>query len=148
MHWLGAIKNFVLGAPQVAEDVFDKKEGLLVKAGGFINDLSYTEAEKARDMAALAKEVTEHIKSTLSESTARSLTRRSISILWIKAQLGLILMVAICIPLNVKWANSFFELATCNVMMWGTGSVIIFFFGAYAWGAHIKKGDMKKLLPT
>jgi len=139
MAWLSAVSNFIFGAPKLVEDVFDKKEGLLVKAGGFINDLSYTEAEKARDMAALAKEVTEHIKSTLAESTARSLTRRSISILWIRTQLGLILLVAICIPLNTSWANSFFELATCNVMMWGTGSVIIFFFGAYAWGAHIKK---------
>ena len=144
MAWLSAVSNFVFGAPKLVEDVFDKNDGLLVKAGGFINDLSYTEAEKARDMAALAKEVTEHVKSTLAESTERSLTRRSISILWIRAQLGLILLVAICIPLNTGWATSFFELATCNVMMWGTGSVIIFFFGAYAWGAHVKKNDKPK----
>ena len=144
MAWLSAVSNFVFGAPKLVEDVFDKNDGLLVKAGGFINDLSYTEAEKARDMAALAKEVTEHVKSTLAESTERSLTRRSISILWIRAQLGLILLVAICIPLNTGWATSFFELATCNVMMWGTGSVIIFFFGAYAWGAHIKKNGNPK----
>jgi len=144
MAWLSAVSNFVFGAPKLVEDVFDKNDGLLVKAGGFINDLSYTEAEKARDMAALAKEVTEHVKSTLAESTERSLTRRSISILWIRAQLGLILLVAICIPLNTGWATSFFELATCNVMMWGTGSVIIFFFGAYAWGAHVKKNGKPK----
>ncbi len=141
MAWLSAVKNFILGAPRLVEDVFDKNEGLLVKAGGFINDLSYTEAEKARDTAALALSVTEHIKSTLSESTKRSMTRRGISVLWIRVQLGLILMVAVCIPFNAEWATSFFELATCNVMLWGTGSVIIFFFGAYAWGAHIKKTE-------
>jgi len=139
MAFFTALKNFVIGAPKLADDVFDKDKGLLVKAGGFINDLSYTEAEKARDYALLAKDVTEHVKSTLTESTARSITRRSISLLWIKCQLGLILMVAICVPFNTEWANSYFELATCNVMLWGTGSVIIFFFGAYAWGAHIKK---------
>ena len=144
MAWLSAVSNLIFGAPKLVEDVFDKKDGLLVKAGGFINDLSYTEAEKARDMAALAKEVTEHIKSTLAESTARSLTRRSISILWIRAQLGLILLVAICVPLNTEWAKSLFELATCNIMVWGTGSMIIFFFGAYAWGAHIKKNGNPK----
>lgn len=138
MNWLTGIKNFVIGAPKIADDVFDKKDGLLVKAGGFINDLSYTDAEKAKDLAEMGKNVTEHVKTTLGESTIRSMTRRSISVMWIRVQLMLILMVAICIPFNTGWATSFFKLATCNVMLWGTGSVIIFFFGAYAWGAHIK----------
>ena len=131
MAWLKALKTFIVGSPKVADDVFDKEKGLLVKAGGFINDLSYTEAEKARDYAALAKEVTEHVKSTLAESTERSLTRRSISILWIRVQLYLILLAAISIPLGTELATSFFNLATCKVMLWGTGSIIIFFFGAY-----------------
>jgi len=138
MNFFSAVKNFVVGAPKLVDDVFDKEAGLLVKTGGFINDLSYTDAEKARDLASLAKNVTEHIKTTLSESTVRSQTRRAISVLWIKVQLGLILMVAICIPFKTEWAQAYFKLATCNVMLWGTGSVIIFFFGAYAWGVHIK----------
>lgn len=139
MNFFTAIKSFVVGAPKVVDDVFDKDFGLLSKAGGFINDLNYTDAEKARDFGELAKAVSEHIKTTLTESTERSITRRSISILWIKVQLGLILMTAICIPFDTEWTKSFFELSTCNVMLWGTGSVIIFFFGAYAWGVHIKK---------
>lgn len=139
MNFFSAIKNFIVGAPKVVDDVFDKDAGLLVKAGGFINDLSYTEAEKFKDFAELAKAVSEHIKSTLSESTERSLTRRSIAVLWIKAQLGLVLLTAIAIPIKTEWAKSFFELATCNVMVLGTGSIIVFFFGAYVWGAHIKK---------
>lgn len=144
MNFFAAVKNFIVGAPKVVDDVFDKDAGLLVKAGGFINDLSYTEAEKARDFADLAKAVSEHIKSTLTESTERSMTRRSIAVLWIKAQLGLILLTSICIPFNGKWAKAFFELSTCNVMLWGTGSVIVFFFGSYAWGAHIKKNGSNK----
>ena len=144
MSFWAPIKNFVLGAPKLVDDVFDKNEGLLVKAGGFINDLSYTDVEKARDLAELAKVVSEHIKSTLTESTERSLTRRSIAVMWIKVQLGLILMTSICIPVNAEWAKSFFQLATCNVMLWGTGSVIVFFFGMYAWGAHIKKNGPEK----
>ena len=141
--WKG-IRDFFLAAPKIVDDVFDKDKGLLVKAGGFINDLDYSDAEKAKSFFELALSVSEHIKTTLSESTERSTTRRSIAILWIKAQLGLILMVAICIPFSTEKAKAFFELATCNVMMWGTGSVIIFFFGAYAWGAHIKRADKKK----
>lgn len=144
MNFFTAVKDFFLGVPKLTDDVFDKSDGLLAKAGGFINDLSYTEVEKARDFAELAKAVSEHIKTTLSESTERSMTRRSIAILWIKVQLALILMTSICIPVRTEWAKSFFELSTCNVMLWGTGSVIVFFFGAYAWGAHIAKGKPEK----
>ena len=143
MSWLKAIKDFFTIAPKAADDILDKENGLLVRVGGWLNDLSYTEAERARDISEMAKGVIEFVKTTLTESTVRSKTRRSIAILWIKAQLGLIFMVAMAISADEIFGTSmkkdFFDLATCNVMVWGTGSIIIFFFGAYAWGAHIKK---------
>jgi len=145
MGFWAKVKDFIFGAPKLMTDVFDKDSGLLVKAGGFIDGLSYTDQEKAKAFADLAKAVSDHIASTLPESTERSVTRRSIAVLWIKVQLWLILMVAIVIPFNVKLAEWYFKLATCEVMLWGTASIIIFFFGAYAWGAHIKKnGDTPK----
>jgi len=135
----GKILSFVAGTPKVVDDVFDKDDGLLSKAGGFINDLSYTDAEKAKDHAGLAKAVSTHIASTLSESTVRSRTRRRIAEVWIRVQLGLMLMVAICIPFNKVFAKDYFDLATCDIMLYGTGSIIVFFFGAYVWGTYIKK---------
>jgi len=135
----GKILSFVAGTPKIVDDVFDKDDGLLSKAGGFINDLNYTDAEKARHHAGLAKAVSTHIASTLSESTVRSRTRRAIAEMWIRTQLGLILMVAICIPLDKTVAKNYFELATCDIMFYGTGSIVVFFFGAYVWGTYIKK---------
>lgn len=139
MNFFSAIKNFVIGTPKLVDDVFDKDTGLLAKTGGFINDLSYTEQEKSRDVAKLIAGVTEFVKTTLTESTVRSKTRREIAVLWIKVQLWLILFTAIAIPFNEEKAKQFYELATCNVMLTGTLSIIAFFFGAYVWGAHIKK---------
>lgn len=146
MNWLSAIKNFVVGAPQITTDIFDKDGGLLVKAGGFINDLHYSDAEKAKDVFKIGAAVTEHVKACMGESTEKSKTRRDVASLWIKVQLSLILMTAICIPLEIifsaakmQMAKSFFELATCNIMLWGTGSIITFFFGGYVWGTYIKK---------
>ena len=136
--WTG-LKTLVTGTPKIVEDVFDKDEGLLVKAGGFINNLHYSDQEKAKGFADLAKAVSDHIKTTLGESTERSKTRRLIAGMWIRTQLALILMVAITIPLNKAIAKQYFELATCEIMFWGTGSVIVFFFGAYVWGTYIKK---------
>lgn len=147
MNWLTAIKNFVVGAPQIATDVFDKNDGILVKAGGFINDLHYSDAEKVQDQFKIGAAVTEHVKACMGESTEKSKARRDIASLWIRVQLSLVLMTAICIPLEIilnaaklNMAKSFFELATCNVMLWGSGSVITFFFGGYVWGTYIKKG--------
>jgi len=140
MSILSAIVGFFQAAPKVVDDVFDKDAGLLTKAGGFINDLSYTDAEKAKGYIDLCKAVSDHVASTLSESTVRSVTRRSIAVLWVKVQLALVLMTAIYIPFDKTVAKSFYELATCDVMFWGTGSIVVFFFGAYAWGAHISKG--------
>ena len=143
MGFWTSIKNFFTIAPKAADDILDKDNGLVVRAGGWLNDLQYTEAERARDYAAMAKGVIEFVTTTLTESTVRSKTRRNIAILWIKAQLGLILMVAMAISADEIFGTTmkkdFFDLATCNVMVWGTGSIIIFFFGAYAWGAHVKK---------
>lgn len=140
MNWLTAIKSFVIGAPKITTDIFDKDGGLLAKAGGFINDLHYSDAEKAGDKFKIGMAVTDFVKTTLGESTERSKTRRSLAILWVKVQLALVLMVAICIPLDTEAAMKYFELATCNVMLWGTGSIITFFFGGYVWGTYIKKG--------
>lgn len=147
MGFWTSIKNFFSIAPKAADNILDKDNGLVVRAGGWLNDLKYTEAERARDYATMAQGVIEFVKTTLAESTVRSKTRRSIAILWIKAQLGLILMVAMAISADEIFKTDmkadFFNLATCNVMAWGTGSIIIFFFGAYAWGAHMKKNGDK-----
>jgi len=151
MAFWTAIKTFFTIAPKAADDILDKDNGLLVRAGGWVNDLQYTEAEKARDFGEMAKCVVEYVKTTLGESTERSATRRAIAILWIKAQLGLVFMTAIAIPADIILGASiegykgmimtaeFFALTICNVMVWGTGSVIVFFFGPYMWGAHIAK---------
>jgi len=134
------ILSFVAGTPKVVDDVFDRNDGLLSKAGGFINDLHYSDVEKAKAHADLAKAVSTHIASTLSESTVRSRTRRAMAEMWIRVQLGFLLMSAICIPFNKVLAKDYFDLAMCQVMIYGTGSIIVFFFGAYVWGTHIKKG--------
>ncbi|MFX0194561.1 MAG: hypothetical protein ACFFCW_00440 [Candidatus Hodarchaeota archaeon] len=146
--WVG-LKNFFTITPKVADDVFDKDNGLLVKTGRWIDGLQYTAQEKAENFKELIGAYNEFFKTSLNESTERSLTRRSISVLWIKVELGLILMTAIAIPcdsiLGTNMKKDFFELATCDVMVWGTGAVIGFFLGPYMWGAHIKRnGGTKK----
>ncbi len=139
MNWLSAIKNFVIGAPKITTDIFDKDGGLLAKAGGFLNNLHYSDVEKAQDVFKIGQSITKFVDTTLGESTERSKARRVLAILWIKVQLALILLVAIVLPFKQELAADYFKLATCNVMLWGTGSIITFFFGGYVWGTYVKK---------
>ncbi len=139
MNPFTALKNFIFSAPKTADDIFDKDKGLLAKAGGFINDLHYSDAEKAEDVRQMGRDAIDFVKATFGENTEKSKTRRTLATLWIKAQLGLILMTAICIPFDDKLAKSFYELATCNLMLYGTGGVMVYFFGSYGWGTYIKK---------
>lgn len=148
MNWFTAIKSFVIGAPKITTDIFDKDGGLLSKAGGFINDLHYSDAEKATDLAAQGKAATEFVKATLGENTEKSKTRRELAVMWIRLQLYLVGLTAICIPLSVLFPGPgkeifamMYQLTTSTLMITGTGCVMVYFFGSYGWGTYVKKKE-------
>lgn len=113
------------------DNILDKDDGLLTQFGGWIGGMQFTDQEQAEYNMKVADKAAEFVGSTLQESTVRSKTRRAIAVLWIKVQLALILLTAIAIPWNEKVAQRYFELATSEVMLIGTFSIIVFFFGGY-----------------
>jgi hypothetical protein len=121
---------------KLTDNIFDKKEGLLVRVGGWIDGQQHTDQEKAEDNASLRKGVIAFAISTMGENSERSKARREIAILWIKSQLSLVLMCAICAPYNMPLAEFYFKLATTALMMAGTGAIITFFFGSYMLARH------------
>lgn len=133
--WFSTTKS----VEKVADDVFDKDNGLLTQVGSWVGNMQFTDEEQAEYKMKVADKAAEFVGKTLEENTERSRTRRAIAVLWIKTQLGLVLMTAICIPWNKSIASDYFDLATSDIMLWGTGSIIVFFFGAYVWGTHVKK---------
>lgn len=130
---------------KTVDDIFDKDKGLLHQVGSWVGNMHFTDEEKAELNLKLAEKTADFVASTLSESTERSVTRRSIAVLWIKCQLALILMTAICIPWDKSVASDYFNLATSSLMLMGTGSIIVFFFGGYYLntftGKNKQKGD-------
>ena len=121
---------------KVVDNVLDKKDGLLVRVGGWIDGQQHTEQEKAEDQKELRKGVIAYAVSSMGENSERSKARREIAKLWIKTQLGLILMCAICAPFNMALAEFYFKLSTASVMLAGTGAIITFFFGSYLLTRH------------
>ena len=133
-------------APKAVDNVLDKDNGLLVRAGGFINDLHYSDQEKAKAHQENLLAFSEWFKTTLSENTERSKTRRDVAVMWIKAQLALVFMTILAACLEYAAGTTEMPLATFiasiafgTLMTTGTLSVIAFFFGPYMFGSHLRK---------
>lgn len=124
----------------VVVNVLDKDNGLLKQFGGWINNQSLTDEEVLIQNAKTVSSVQQFVKDTLDENTERSRSRRDIATLWIKTQLGIVLMMCIVAPWNMKLAEFYFEAATCTLMVMGTTAIIIFHFGSHGI-AKFKKKD-------
>lgn len=124
----------LFGSSEVTKDVFDKDNGLLTQVGSWIGNMNYTEEEKAEAKQKVNEGVAEFVKSTLSENTVRSKTRRFIAKLWIGVELFLILLCCAVAPFDDSLAKFYWQVATSEIMFWGTTSVIAFFFGSYMLG--------------
>lgn len=132
------------------DDILDKDSGLLVRAGGWINDLSYTDAEQAGDAKDLIKHATEarkqlidtvveHAKNTASENTQRSLTRRYASLAIIRVEMFLVLAAVTVWPWDKEYAAFIWAIAGSLLMFGAFSAVIVFFFGSYGISQHIMK---------
>ena len=127
LTWFGTTKQIA----KSADDVFDKDNGLLSQVGGWIGNMNLTPEEVMEANGKTVTSVQAFVAATLSESTERSKTRRSIATLWIKAQLGIVLMTCIAAPWDRELAGFYFNLATSTLMITVTTAICIFFFGSH-----------------
>ncbi len=118
-------------APKLVDDVMDKDSGLIAQVGNWIGNMNLTKEEVIEFNAKTVASVQVFVKATLGESTERSKTRRSIAVLWIKSQLGIVLMSCIAAPWNIELANFYYKMGTSTLMITGTTAIIIFFFGSH-----------------
>ncbi|MFS1526134.1 hypothetical protein ACL7TT_18860 [Microbulbifer sp. 2304DJ12-6] len=150
MSFWSALKGIFSSNAKSVDDILDKDRGLLVRAGGFINDLSYTEQERMRDNAELAARqaaaygelidtVTEHARSTASENTQRSLTRRQVAIAIIRVELFLVLASVVIWPFRPEYARFVWLVASSSLMIGAFMAVVVFFFGSYGISNHLLK---------
>lgn len=125
--------------PKTVDDFLDKDTGHLAKIGSWIGNQQFTEEEKAKMVASVSTAVRQFSIDTAKESTARSVTRRNLAVLWIKAQLGLVLATFIAAIFDYPQFMKMWEVTTSDVMVFGTMGVMIYFFGAYGFGTYVGK---------
>ena len=136
MSWWSSITGFLRGA-DVTKDIFDKDDGLISQAGGWIDRLQYTAQESASDNKDLIAAGTEFVKATLDENTTRSKTRRMIAVEWVRVQLAMILITMVVAPFDLELAEFYSSITFGWLMAGGTLSVIGFFFGTHMLRAGI-----------
>jgi len=129
---------------KTVDDVFDKDSGLLAKAGAWIGNSNLTTEEIMESNSATVISVQNFVKATLSESTARSVTRRSVAVNWIKVHLGFYLMSAVAAPWDGELADFYLKLANSNLLFVGTSAIIIFFFGSHGLTKYQEAKSNKK----
>lgn len=148
--WTGIASLFSSNSKPV-NDILDKDNGILVRTGGFLNDLHYSEQEQVRDdaeaMAArvkayqsLLETATKHAAATQDENTQRSLTRRHIAIGIMRVELFLVLLCVVIYKVDQPYALFIWDVASSYLMAGAFMAVVIFFFGTYGYSAHLSKG--------
>lgn len=125
------VLGFFTGGSKAVDDILDKDDGLLSKAGEYIGNLNFTDEEKAEHNKKMSDAVADFAVKTLDENTERSKARRDIAKMWIKTQLGLVLLVVIVAPFDISLAEFYASIAFGGLMMGGTWSVIAFHFGGH-----------------
>jgi len=115
---------------------------LVDKASSGIDKIFFTKEEKADFSFKIADSLAQYVNSTISENSARSITRRYLAILIMATYL--FLMVAACgVSIwDVEKGTFIFDVA--NKMSTLVLMVGAFFFGAYMVGSHLLDKKKKK----
>ena len=127
---------FTWGESKLANNIFDKDNGLISQAGAFIGNRDFTTEESAELNAGIVKSVNKHVEATLDENTDRSKARRTIATNWFKMVIFLIIIICMVAPSNMELAEFYFTILTSGIVLAVTSAITIFFFGSYGLTRH------------
>jgi hypothetical protein len=125
----------LFGTPKIVDTVADT-----VKSGvGMLDNAFYTDQEKAADAGKMMDLWLEIQKTTASEYSIRSITRRVLA--WIIMGAYVLIVLAACAlwKLDAAWAQYILNLLTETNLSYLALIVGFFYFGSYAIGQYMRK---------
>lgn len=129
----GALFGSVSASSKGADNVMEVARGV----GGWIDEQQFTDEEKAVQLAKLGESVVAFVDSTKDESTQRSITRRSIAIWIMRAEIFTLMASAVIFPISSYWSEYLFKMASYDSPLgWMAVGVAVFFFGSHMLRAH------------
>jgi len=127
------ILSSIFGTPKVIDTVAET-----VKSGvGMLDNAFYTEQEKAANNAKMMDLWLEIQKTTASENSIRSITRRYLAWVVMGTYVLIVLMACIVWKLDPAWAEYILSLLTKTNLSYLALIVGFFYFGSYAIGQYI-----------
>jgi len=140
MSWLGKL----FGTDKAYDDILDKDKGLLVRAGGWIDDFHYTEQEKAEAI----KEKREYGLKLLEALHPFKVVQRVLAFstmgMWLFLGLNIIVAIWVEAFTGVDVRGHFIALATTSFMVYPIVSV----FSLYTAGGVLPEWIRGKKKPT
>ena len=131
------ILSSIFGTPKVIDTVAET-----VKSGvGMLDNAFYTEQEKAANNAKMMDLWLEIQKTTASENSIRSITRRYLAWVVMGTYVLIVLMACVVWKSDPAWAEYILSLLTKTNLSYLALIVGFFYFGSYAIGQYI--GDKK-----
>ncbi|MEA3369982.1 MAG: hypothetical protein U9Q40_01430 [Campylobacterota bacterium] len=136
MSIFGQIAGKVFGTDKAVDNLLDKDKGILVRAGGWINDMSYTDAEKAEN-ALLVKEW--GIKQLEALEPFKIMQRIMVTIIMFQwAVLFNVIVVAICLKADSVLAD-LIEFAQSQYAWYPMGAAVTLYLLGGVWKGGAKK---------
>ena len=127
------ILSSIFGTPKVIDTVAET-----VKSGvGMLDNAFYTEQEKAANNAKMMDLWLEIQKTTASENSIRSITRRYLAWVVMGTYVLIVLMACIVWKLDPAWAEYILSLLTKTNLSYLALIVGFFYFGSYAIGQYV-----------
>ena len=127
------ILSSIFGTPKVIDTVADT-----VKSGvGMLDNAFYTEQEKAANNAKMMDLWLEIQKTTASENSIRSITRRYLAWVVMGTYVLIVLMACVVWKSDPAWAEYILSLLTKTNLSYLALIVGFFYFGSYAIGQYI-----------
>ncbi len=133
---MGWFSNLFKVAPKAVDDVLDKDNGLITQFGSWIGNSNFTPEEIAELNAQTAQDVRKFVVDTLSESTERSRTRRSMALLVMRFYILILFTAGMVYPIDAEWSKVWIDIATSWTLGGLVSSISIFFYGSHALAKH------------
>lgn len=133
--WKGIKMLFGFGASANTtgtDNVMKVVEGV----GGWIDNLKYTDQEKASDSLIRAGLYHQYLETTMKENSERSRSRRDIALLVIRWELIMLTASALLFKIDKAWSEYLFKIATVEVIVYLVLGIGGFFFGAHLIRTH------------
>ena len=121
---------------KAVDDVLDKDNGLLTQVGDWIGGMNLTAEEVLEMNKVTVASVQTFVAATLSESTDRSKTRRSMAVGWMNLQVFLVLLYVSSLFLANEVSSRVIELILSGYNIAITSAITIFFYGSYGIARH------------